>query len=297
MKLEPECIICQIKVRTKELLSLLKDKKEVLKALSNVLKILIEGVEKNLPVNQVATYAFRYVKKVSSCEDPYKEYKEETNITAEKLAPKMELKLEEIENPIERFRRACIVATLSNVIDPGVAGHAFKEKELIEKLLHEKPYIDDTGKLLQHVKNSKNILYLADNSGEIFFDKILIKELKKYGTKVTFVVKSGAFQNDVMLEDALKVGIDKVADEVITTGSDAAGIILEECSKEFMKKLEEADLIIAKGLANYESLTEYINIIKKPIAYFLVAKCEPIARSFKAKRGSSIIKFYDTWGL
>lgn len=291
MKLKPECIICQIKVRTKELSTLLKDKEKTLKAQSNILKQLIDGIEKNLPINQIATYAFRYVKKVTNCEDPYKEYKEKTNSIAEKLSAKIEPELEKLKDPIERFRRTCIVATLSNTIDPGVAGHAFKEKELIERLLHEEPYIDDTEKLLQQVKNSKNILYLADNSGEIFFDKILIKELKGYGTKVTFVVKSGTFQNDVMLEDALKAGIDKVADEIITTGSDAAGIILEECSKEFMKKLEETDLIIAKGLANYESLTEYTNIIKKPIAYFLVAKCEPIARSLGAKRGASIIKF------
>lgn len=291
MKLEPECIMCQVRVRTAELSTLLKDRRRILEALSNVLKILIEGVEKNLPVNQVATCAFRYVKKISNCEDPYKEYKEKTNSVAEKLIPKIELELAKIKDPTERFRRTCIVATLSNAIDPGVAGHTFKERELIERLLHEEPHIDDTEKLLQHVKNSKNILYLADNSGEIFFDKILIKELKNYGTKVIYVVKSGTFQNDVTLEDALKSGIDKVADEVITTGSDAAGIILEECSKEFLEKLKETDIIIAKGLANYEALTEYTNIIKKPTAYFLVAKCEPIARSVKASKGASIIKF------
>jgi len=291
LKLEPECIMCQVRVRTAELSTLLKDRRRILEALSNVLKILIEGVEKNLPVNQVATCAFRYVKKISNCEDPYKEYKEKTNSVAEKLIPKIELELAKIKDPTERFRRTCIVATLSNAIDPGVAGHTFKERELIERLLHEEPHIDDTEKLLQHVKNSKNILYLADNSGEIFFDKILIKELKNYGTKVIYVVKSGTFQNDVTLEDALKSGIDKVADEVITTGSDAAGIILEECSKEFLEKLKETDIIIAKGLANYEALTEYTNIIKKPTAYFLVAKCEPIARSVKASKGASIIKF------
>jgi len=291
MKLEPECILCQIKVREEELLTLLDDKRKVLEALSNILRLLIDGIEKNLPINQVATYAFRHVKKITNCEDPYKEYKEKTNSIAEKLSAKIEVELEKLKDPVKRFRRTCIIATLSNAIDPGVAGHTFKEKELVERLLHEEPYIDDSQKLLQHVKNSKNILYLADNSGEIFFDKMLIKELKKYGTKVTFVVKSGAFQNDVMLEDALKAGIDRVADEVITTGSDAAGVILEECSKEFLEKLEETDLIIAKGLANYESLTEYINIIKKPIAYFLVAKCKPIARSLKAKRGTCIIKF------
>ena len=293
MKLEPECIMCQIRVRAKELSALLKDRRRILDALSNVLKILIEGVEKNLPINQVATYAFRYVKEISNCEDPYKEYKEKTNNVAEKLATKIESELTKIDDPVEHFRRTCIVATLSNAIDPGVAGHTFKEKELIERLLHENPYIDDTEKLLQHVKNSKNILYLADNSGEIFFDKILIKELKNYGTKVIYVVKSGTFQNDVMLEDALNAEIDKVADEVITTGSDAAGIILEECSKEFMEKLKEADIIIAKGLANYEALTEYTNIIKKPTAYLLVAKCEPIAKSVNAPKGTCLIKFYN----
>mgnify|MGYP000459830684 CR=1 FL=1 len=292
MKLEPECILCQIKVREEELLTLLEDKRKVLEALSNILRLLIDGIEKNLPINQIATYAFRHVKKITNCEDPYKEYKEKTNSIAEKLSAKIEIELEKLKDPVKRFRRTCIIATLSNAIDPGVAGHTFKEKELVERLLHEEPYIDDTQKLLQHVKNSKNILYLADNSGEIFFDKILIKELKKCGTKVTFVVKSGPFQNDVTLEDTLNASIDKVADEVITTGSDAAGVIMEECSKEFLEKLEEADLIIAKGLANYESLTEYTNIIKKPIAYFLVAKCEPIARSLKAKKGTSIIKLH-----
>ena len=98
-------------------------------------------------------------------------------------------------------------------------------------------------------------MYICDNAGEIIFDRVLMEEIKRYGKEIVAVVKGKPILNDATLEDAKMAKIDEIA-KVITTGSDIIGIILEECSEEFLKEFESADLIIAKGMGNYESLTE-----------------------------------------
>jgi uncharacterized protein with ATP-grasp and redox domains len=110
-------------------------------------------------------------------------------------------------------------------------------------------------------------------------------KIKKICERLTVVVRGKPIISDATLEDALAVGVDKIADEILTNGKGAIGIIEEELPPETLERLESADIIIAKGMANYESLSESRF---KPIAFLLKAKCEPIARDIGVDVGDMV---------
>jgi hypothetical protein len=123
---------------------------------------------------------------------------------------------------------------------------------------------------------------LADNAGETVFDRALIEAL---GVPVVYAVKGGPVLNDATLEDARAAGLDRVA-QVVDNGADAAGTILSFCSESFRRMYEEAQLVIAKGQANYETLSA-----EGPEVFFLLqAKCPIIARDVGAPVGGIVLK-------
>jgi uncharacterized protein with ATP-grasp and redox domains len=132
------------------------------------------------------------------------------------------------------------------------------------------------------LKQSDSILYLADNAGETVFDRVLIETL---GFPVSYVVKAAPIINDATRKDAVAAGIDRVAN-IIDNGSGAPGTLLDQCSKLFCTQFAEADLIIAKGQANYESLSNS----SAPIFFLLQAKCNVIARDLWVVEGGTILK-------
>ena len=127
------------------------------------------------------------------------------------------------------------------------------------------------------LQSAKNVLYLADNSGEIAFDKLLIEKLKDYDVDVTVALKEKPILNDAGIEDAVQIGLDKVA-KLVSTGTDSIGILYADISEEFKEIFEGADLVISKGLGNYEGLTE-MELKNKPVFCLFNAKCNPIAKS------------------
>jgi len=133
------------------------------------------------------------------------------------------------------------------------------------------------------------ILYFTDNCGEIVFDKLVCQELKKYDVHLTLVCKKYPILTDATYEDVKKLGFDEVVDEIITTGKFAVGVDFNGISEKLKRKLNEANLIICKGMANYEAFSE---TNYKPIAYFLRVKCESIAESMNLKNGINAIKLY-----
>ncbi|MBS7639136.1 MAG: ARMT1-like domain-containing protein [Candidatus Bathyarchaeia archaeon] len=246
----------------------------------------------NITPAMLHTHVFRLVQKITGNRDPFAHLKRESNKLAMKLTPILESEIEKL-GPEEAFRLAALGAICGNSIDFEVEGYQVLLEDLERQLLSclkSGLAIDDTPKLRNALSEAKTVLYLLDNAGEIAFDKTFIKFIvKNYPVKVLAAVKSGPILNDVTMEDALYVGLGEVA-EVITTGSDSIGLNPDECSGEFMERLKESDLIIAKGQGYYESLTEIENILKKPIVYMLRAKCSVVARSLNTRQGSNVVK-------
>jgi len=294
LKAEPACIPCVLHdvFCTGNLAT--KNVKMQMTILKEASRVVAKKASATVTPSQLSTYAYRVVKRLTGISDPYRRIKRVSNSVALKAAKLVEKELMRISDPEERFRRCILYAVAGNLIDYGVMGHEFKVssdlKKSLERAVKQGVAVDDVSKIFRKVRSSKNMLYLLDNSGEAIFDTLLIKEIKRYGSRVTAVVKRGPVSNDVTLTEISQIGLDKVADEIITTGSDAYGIEFAKAGRKLVRMLKTCDLIISKGQANYEDVSEIEGSISGAVAYLLNAKCEPMARRMKVKIGENIAK-------
>jgi len=153
-------------------------------------------------------------------------------------------------------------------------------------LLDQGFYIDDIDELKKHIEKGTKLLFFTDNAGEIAFDTLVVEELRRLGAQVAVAVKGGPSLNDALMRDAEAVGMTEAADEVITTGTDAIGIRLDESPEWFLERFYSADVILAKGMANWETLTE--TPAPCPLMYLFRTKCEPVARAVGAPERQNV---------
>ena len=227
----------------------------------------------------------RLIARITGCMDPYKERKVLENQGALEILPGLEKILAETPDS-EKLRTAAKMACLGNVIDYDVPGNNADLSDAL-KFLEVPLYIDDTDKLKALSKKGTNLLFLTDNAGEVALDTLLVKELRRLGAHVTVAVKDGPPSlNDALMEDALMVGMDKAADKLITTGAKAIGVRLDESPQWFIDIYNGADVIVAKGMANWETMTE--TPAPASTIYLYRTKCEPVAKAVGAPEGESI---------
>jgi len=209
--------------------------------------------------------------------DPYKDIKRQSNDMALKLYPKLQQMMDASDDKLDCALR---IAVAGNVIDLGIN----RDFDISEALRHSM----EIGFSINHYKEfkdkiaaAKKIMILGDNSGEIVFDKILVKYLKTLGKDVVYVVKESPILNDTTMEDAIYIGMDKIS-AVITNGTGYLGTCLQKVSKQFLKEFHESDVVLAKGQANYESLEDK-NISAGKVFFLLRAKCDRIAENIGVK--------------
>ncbi len=241
-----------------------------------------------LPYNKTPPYAgviiHRIVKSMVGNIDPYRELKHIYNRKALKLYPAMKEMVAQSSNMLERAARLAIAG---NNIDFGVRSNTdhIDLHEAIDETLNCPLAIDHMSQFAESLDMANKILYLADNAGEIVFDRVLIEEIPDYHERVVFVVKGGPVLNDATMTDAEEAELTGIV-RVIDTGSDAPGTIIEMCSESFKKELYSADLIISKGQANYETLSE-----GPPDVFFLLkAKCSVIAGDLGVPVGGLVLE-------
>lgn len=281
MKPHLECVPCFLRQASEAIMMSTDDEVVREEALREVMSYLLyEEWGKAIP--ELGTNVHRIVKRVTGNKDPYKQLKDECNEMASKLYPKLEPAVKNSNDPL---LTAAKIAIAGNAIDFGPRIEIDIEKE-VQKVLEGKLAINDIDQLKGSAQKSKDILYLADNAGETFFDRILIGELVKRDINVTYVVKGGSILNDATLRDAEMAGINSVAN-VISTGTDCTGVLFSECSKHFLREFEKSSLVISKGQGNYESLNDVKN---KEIFFLLKIKCPIIAEDIGAKKASTVLK-------
>jgi hypothetical protein len=200
--------------------------------------------------------------------DPYREAKRRFNVMALELLPSFR---EKISRSADSFASAVRLAIAGNVIDLGAKG-TLTEREAFDAVerAFDEPVAGDIDAFKKAILSADRILYLTDNAGEIVFDAPLIGMLP--AGKVIVAVRGMPVINDATREDAVVAGITEIA-PVIDNGSDAPGTVLADCSEEFRRAYEEADLIIAKGQGNYETLCDE----KKNIFLLFKVKCPLVA--------------------
>lgn len=221
--------------------------------------------------------------------DPYRELKTQSNAMALAILPDLSRLTEEVESPDGRFRRAALIAAAANSIEFDVAGREFGLDELKHVIdsVESELAIDDIDAFRGLCRGAKQVLYLLDNAGELVLDMILIREIRRLGPRVVAVVKGGPVLNDATATDAAEVQLETCADEVMTTGTAAIGVILERSSEEFRSIFESAELIVAKGMGNYESLTEFDPSC--PVVHIMRTKCPPVAQHVGVPRNRNVI--------
>ncbi len=232
----------------------------------------------------------RLVKTVTGNADPYAKRKLLSNQHALETMPQVKRLLAQEKIGEARFRKACLCAIVGNIIEFDIPEHDFKYEDITRFVLQAEAdlAVDEIPKILDVAKKAERVLYLTDNAGEIAFDSLLVAELKKLGARVTVAVKAKPVINDATMQDAKAVGMHEVADDLISNGTDAVGLILKECSKRFISLYKSADLVIAKGMGYAETLTEAK--LTKPHALLLRTKCQPVARFFGTVRGKNVAK-------
>jgi len=203
--------------------------------------------------------------------------------------PCRERKLQEIGAARLAFSRVGPWGDLRSCVEIAAQGNAidfFVDTQTLLRGLGETPKfaIDEVDLLERKLAGAREVLYLADNAGEAFFDLPLVNALGK-SAKVTYAVKGAPVQNDVTLEDLRRAGLDESFEEIIEAPA-TVGIYLEKASREFRSKFDRADLVVAKGMGNYETLSELPESGK--FVYIFRAKCGPVARSLGVNVGDYV---------
>lgn len=286
MKSTIDCIYCYLRqaVNCMKHAEVPKSKQpEILYSLMDIIK----GLDTNASPCFNSTFTIKKTYELSSCNDPFIKDKAESNAKAIEL-------LEALGNSIDynNLHNLFVLSSAGNIIDTGIMFDYDIEKTMLETLISGFS-VDHFEIFMKKLKNAETILYLGDNCGEIVFDAPVVRFLSEIGKVIYYAVKSAPILNDALREDAITAGIDKYA-SIIETGSGFLGVNPLDSSDEFIELLNNADLVISKGQANFESLDDYPEGSGR-IFFILKIKCEGIAEIIKgSKYGDSV--FYTTAG-
>jgi uncharacterized protein with ATP-grasp and redox domains len=284
MKTYLDCLPCLMSQALKAARAATDDE-EVQRQVVNAMAGLIPELSLGLKPPEIAQRGYRLIRQITGNNDPFYKAKVEANQTALAFWPRLK---QLIEQSADRLFMACRLAILANSIDFGPNfEHGGIEAIIDEATTCSLPLaVNDYDRFWSSLNNSRTLLYLGDNAGEIVFDRLLIEEIHHVRElKTYFVVREKPVINDVTVDDALAVGMDSVA-RVVSNGSDTPATILSQCPTELQQLFRSVDIIIAKGQGNYESLEgEPGNIF-----FLLRAKCPLVAGLLGVNVGDCVLK-------
>lgn len=286
MKIKPRCIPCLLNRILFEAEQVTNNRAIQEKVMLKSMDILRKEYGDRSSV-EIATKVHQAAYQILGTRDPYKKLKERSNRIALKMISKAERLIENSDDPI---KAAAICSIIGNLIDFGIEGSISSPEKLEEEFdnfFEEGLGWNDLPEIKKLLKG--DILFFADNCGEIVFDKILCRELKKYDIHLTLVVKGEPILTDATYEDAKLFNFDDVVDEILTTEGFAVGIDFDS-SDYLLDRLENANLIICKGMGNYEAFSE---TKYKPIAYFLRTKCKTVAEDIGLPMNINAVKLFE----
>ncbi len=281
----PDCIGCLFD-QLKKVLTSFKPEisyEEIITHQKELMKRLV-----NLPLSDFGSpnlgkVVYGLASEILGVPDPYKKEKVYIQNKAKDLYPKLKNLVEKSKNPL---LQACIISIMGNALDLGAPRPIDIEND-IKNISDDDLKINDFTHFEENLEGAQKILIIGDNTGEIFFDKVLIEEILRQNPKkeITYSVRSGPIINDSLKEDAIFAGIEKICNVIENT--DYPGIILEETTPEFQELFYSCDLIIMKGQGNFESAE---NVETNGIVYFfLKAKCHVIEEYFDIPLGGLIL--------
>ncbi|MCX6693348.1 MAG: ARMT1-like domain-containing protein [Methanomicrobiales archaeon] len=232
-----------------------------------------------IPHPALASIIHRHAYALLGDPDPFRALKEESNREAAVVCRK-------VRERLLTFRDLVLASIIGNTFDYGVRSHevtgdfsSFFEREFAQGLT-----IDDTEMMRPLLSR---VVYLTDNCGEVIFDRLLLEFLYKSGSDITLAVREAPILNDVTYREAEDLGLARFVNTITTIGGGAEiGMVMARIPNVLRRAIASCTLIIAKGMANYEALTEIPGL--PPVAYLLAVKCDPIAEDVGVPRGSKV---------
>ncbi len=282
MNIKSDCLVCIYNqaLKTTKLLNL--SDKESGKLLLKIAEILPSFSMQNTPP-QIAKETYALIEKETKSKDPLKKIKKESIKEAKKFLPFLERKIKNSKNSLFT---AIKIAVAGNVIDFG-AQKQFDLKETINSIFNQEFAINEFISLENRLKKAKSLVILADNAGENIFDVLLAKTIKKLYPKIKiyYFVRGKPIINDVTKKDVKNSDIKKYA-KVIDTKVPTPGFDLGYASQKSIKIYDKADIIISKGMGNYESL---FGLTNREVFYLFKVKCNVVADSINKNIGDIIL--------
>ncbi len=282
MNIKPECLVCIYNQALKTSKIAKCDEDTIKNILDSTSKILTK-YKLNVTPPFIAKDIYKNLSKKLQSYDPLLNVKEMSTKEALKYVSFIRDKINKSDDRVFTAIKASIAG---NVIDFG-AKVQFDLKEAIEEVFEKPLGIDDYRNLKTNLERSKSIMLVGDNCGEHVYDKILLEILiKTYPDKrFVYVTRGIPIINDVTMKEAKEIGIDKIC-EVLSSGVDTPGLDLNRADREFVKRFENVDLVIAKGMGNYETMYK---VLDKNIYFLFKIKCDVVANSLQREVGDIAI--------
>jgi hypothetical protein len=285
MYIKPECVPCllnRVLFQAK-----LADNGTELRALNAAMGAFSDGLHENVNSAKMATDVHRAAYRAMNVDDPYTELKIRADEVAEEYMGDAEAY---ISSSGDRMRAAILVSAVGNIMDFGLKNAIDDPDEFrreFRRMLDQGIGHDETGKVKGLLSKAGTVIYIFDNCGESQLDKLLIREIRRNGTRVVGVVRGKPILNDVTTEDAERISLDKEVDAMYTTAEFRVGVDLGALDRGLKNEIASADLIIAKGMANFESLSD--QDVPVPVAHILRSKCAPIAEALGVPVGVNVV--------
>lgn len=277
MKIYLDCIPCFMHQALRAGRAATSDEKKIKQILDKTGEM-VKTISMKATPAEIGMIVYRIVSEVTGVHDPYKKIKQQHIAETKSIYTELE---KIVANSNDKLLTAIKIAIAGNVIDLGVK-KSFDIAKDVKSILKKDFAIFDYSAFKIQLGKTENILYIGDNVGESVFDKILIKELKK---PVKYAVRSIPIINDVTMEDAIASGLGEVA-ELIDSGCESPGIILNQSTPEFFEFFNTSGLIISKGQGNFEGLSD----CNQQVFFLLKAKCTIISNHLGVEEGSIILK-------
>jgi len=283
MNIDPACVECIIN-QSKRVADAIHADEKLSQEIVQAVEKMAPGFSFEQSPPEVAAAVYEKMAQIAGKEDLYDEVKRLSTEKAQAFIPYLQ---KEIADSAQPLLTATKVAVAGNVIDLA-AEFAFDLNEELDKIFHTRFAVNDFERLQVRFSTSKNLLYIADNAGEHIFDKIYIQTILSLYPEisVTYMTRGNAIINDVTYEEAKEAGFDELC-ELVSSGVNTPGFVYDRANKASQEFFDNADLIITKGMGNYECLSD---VERENLFFLLKVKCNVVARSLGKEVGDIICK-------
>lgn len=240
----------------------------------------VERIIKNRKENDTAPYLVYLFNKAYEQRfgktDPYRDIKKKYNDFVLSMEDEVRVRIESDSNPLAA---SFAFARIGNYIDFGAMNQV--DSNAFLELLSSAGVTDADDQVFEsffrECRSANRFLLIADNCGEIVLDKLFLEQVKKCFPEMMFsvLVRGEEVLNDVTCEEAKYVGLDSIA-EIISNGSSMAGTVYDMLPDDAKEAIDNADVILAKGQGNYETLSGQ----GRHIFYSLLCKCDLFTNRF-----------------